>query len=50
MKKIAILFIAITMMACNNKSEQTKVKEEKMNTEVNFSQEWDKIFPQSDKV
>lgn len=50
MKKIAILFTAITMMACNNKSEQTKVKEEKMNTEVNFSQEWDKIFPQSDKV
>lgn len=50
MKKIAILFTAIAMIACNNKSEQTKVKEEKMNTKVNFSQEWDKIFPQSDKV
>lgn len=46
MKKIAILLTAIAMIACTN----TQKKGEDMNSTLKLTQEWDKIFPKSDKV
>lgn len=46
MRKIAILLTAIAMIACTN--NQKKV--ENMNNTIKLTQEWDKIFPKSDKV
>lgn len=49
MKKL-ILFVlaALTLAACGNKQE-TK-NNENMKQELNLTQEWDKVFPLSDKV
>ena len=50
MKRITIIFIlaALTLAACGNKQE-TK-NNENMKQELNLTQEWDKVFPLSDKV
>ena len=45
MKKIAILLTVITMIACTNNSQK-----EGMNNTLKITQEWDKIFPKSEKV
>ncbi len=46
MRKIAILLTAIAMIACTNNPK----KVENMNNTIKLTQEWDKIFPKSDKV
>ena len=48
--KTLILFVlaALTLAACGNKQE-TK-NNENMKQELNLTQEWDKVFPLSDKV
>ena len=49
MKKLIILALAaLTLAACGNK-QQTK-NNENMKQELNLTQEWDKVFPLSDKV
>ncbi|MBQ9547124.1 MAG: alpha/beta hydrolase [Bacteroidales bacterium] len=50
MKKIALLMIAAMMFfaACSNKSQEQQ--QDNMNQELTLTQEWDKVFPQSDKV
>ena len=49
MKKLIILAVAaLTMAACGNKQE-TK-NNENMKQELTLTQEWDKVFPLSDKV
>ena len=54
MKKILILAAVATLMtACNNQPQTTKAtetKKEEMKQELNLTQEWDKVFPLSDKV
>ena len=45
MKKIAILLTVITMIACTNNSQK-----EGMSNTLKITQEWDKIFPKSEKV
>ena len=48
MKKITILAAVVVMMtACCNNNEQTT---ETMKQELTLTQEWDKVFPLSDKV
>ena len=49
MKKL-ILFVlaALTMAACSNKQETNN--NDNMKQELNLTQEWDKVFPLSDKV
>lgn len=46
MKKIAIFVFAIAMIACTNAQKEG----ENMNNTLKLTQEWDKIFPKSDKV
>ena len=46
MKKIAILLTAIAMIACTNSQKEG----DNMNSTLKLTQEWDKIFPKSDKV
>jgi len=50
MKKTAILMMAVAMClaACGNKNQEPK--QDNMNQELTLTQEWDKVFPQSDKV
>ena len=49
MKRLIILALAaLTLAACGNKQE-TK-NNENMKQELNLTQEWDKVFPLSDKV
>ena len=53
MKKILILAAVATLMtACNNQPQTTETEEtkEEMKQELNLTQEWDKVFPLSDKV
>ncbi len=54
MKKTIILAAVVALMtACNNQpqtTEATKTKKEEMKQELNLTQEWDKVFPLSDKV
>ena len=54
MKQILILAAVIALMtACNNQTqttEATETKKEEMKQELNLTQEWDKVFPLSDKV
>ena len=51
MKKITILAaVAVMMTACCNNNEQTTETKEEMKQELNLTQEWDKVFPLSDKV
>lgn len=45
MKKVAIILAVITMIACTNNSQK-----EGMSSTLKLTQEWDKIFPKSDKV
>ncbi|MBR6160645.1 MAG: alpha/beta hydrolase [Bacteroidales bacterium] len=49
MRKAALLAVAVLMLAaCGNKNqEQTQ---DNMNQELTLTQEWDKVFPKSDKV
>ena len=49
MRKVALLVVAALMLAAcgNNNQEQ---KQDNMNQELTLTQEWDKVFPQSDKV
>lgn len=46
MRKIAFLLTAIAMIACTNNPKEG----ENMNNTLKLTQEWDKIFPKSDKV
>jgi hypothetical protein len=49
MRKAALLAVAVLMLAaCGNKNQEQK--QDKMNQELTLTQEWDKVFPQSDKV
>lgn len=50
MKKLALFTtIVILTTACNDKTQPTETKEE-MKQELQLTQEWDKVFPLSDKV
>ncbi len=50
MKKLALFAtIVILTTACNDKTQPTETKEE-MKQELQLTQEWDKVFPLSDKV
>ena len=49
MKKLIILALAaLTLAACGNKQETNN--RDNMKQELNLTQEWDKVFPLSDKV
>jgi len=50
MKKltIAAMLTAVVLAACNQKDNQTKTEENMQKLEL--TQEWDKVFPKSDKV
>ena len=50
MKKVllAAVLMGITLTACNENKQTTN--EESMNTTLNLTQDWDKVFPKSDKV
>lgn len=49
MRKVALLAIAALMLAaCGNKNQEPK--QDNMKQELTLTQEWDKVFPQSDKV
>ena len=49
MKKLIILAVAaLTLAACNNKQETKNMNS--MMQKLNLTQEWDKVFPLSDKV
>ena len=49
MRKAALLAVAVLMLAaCGNKNQEQK--QNNMNQELTLTQEWDKVFPQSDKV
>ena len=53
MKQVLILAaVAALMTACNNQPQTTETKEtkEEMKQETNLTQEWDKVFPLSEKV
>ena len=54
MKKTIILAAVVALMtACNNQpqtTETTETKKEEMKQELNLTQEWDKVFPLSEKV
>ncbi len=54
MKKILIFAAVVALMtACNNQpqtTEATETKKEEMKQELNLTQEWDKVFPLSEKV
>ena len=53
MKKILIFAAVVALMtACNNQPQTTEATEtkEEMKQELNLTQEWDKVFPLSDKV
>jgi fermentation-respiration switch protein FrsA (DUF1100 family) len=54
MKKILIYAAVVALMtACNNQpqtTEATETKKEEMKQELNLTQEWDKVFPLSEKV
>jgi hypothetical protein len=49
MKKVlfVILLMGLTLTACNENKQTTN---EDMNTTLQLTQEWDKVFPKSDKV
>ncbi len=50
MKKLALFAtVVILATACNDKTQPTETKEE-MKQELQLTQEWDKVFPLSDKV
>ena len=50
MKKVllAAVLVGVMLAACGNKNQ--KQKQDNMNQELTLTQEWDKVFPQSDKV
>ena len=50
MKKVlfAAMLVAGVLTACNQKDNQTKT--EKNMTKLELTQEWDKVFPLSEKV
>ena len=52
MKKLltTTLLAAIVLAACTNKTNDNQPNEKDMNTTLTLTQEWDKVFPQSDKV
>ncbi len=52
MKKLltTTLLAAIVLAACTNKTNDDQPNEKDMNTTLTLTQEWDKVFPQSDKV
>ena len=49
MKKLILLagFLGMMLTACTNKENKN---ENDMNTTLELTQEWDKVFPKSDKV
>ena len=51
MKKVLLAAVLMGMMltGCNQKSDNNQ-NEEGMNTTLTLTQDWDKVFPQSDKV
>ena len=48
-KVLAAVLMGLMLTGCNQKSENYQ-NEESMNTTLTLTQEWDKVFPQSDKV
>lgn len=52
MKKTTILMLAAAMMfvGCGTSDKNENKNENSMNTTLQLTQEWDKVFPQSDKV
>ena len=51
MKKVSLAAVLMGLMltACTTK-ENKQTSNEEMNTSLTLTQEWDKVFPQSDKV
>lgn len=53
-KSISIIASIVLLTACNNQQDNNKIQEKMENQsikqELNLTQEWDKIFPKSDKV
>ena len=47
---LATLAYPLPFTACNQKENKQTTNEENMNTTLNLTQEWDKVFPKSDKV
>ena len=47
---LAAVLMGLTLTACNQKENKQTTNEENMNTTLNLTQEWDKVFPKSDKV
>jgi len=52
MKKVLsiVALMALMLTACTTKENEQTTNEETMNTTLTLTQEWDKVFPQSDKV
>ena len=42
--------MGLTLTACTNSETQKLKDSEEMNTTLQLTQEWDKVFPKSDKV
>ena len=42
--------MGLTLTACTNSKTQKLKDSEEMNTTLQLTQEWDKVFPKSDKV
>ena len=49
MKRITIFILAVLTLAACNKKQETK-NNDNMKQELNLTQEWDKVFPLSEKV
>ena len=51
MRKIALLaVVALILAACENGKKNQEQKQDNMKQELTLTQEWDKVFPQSDNV
>ena len=42
--------MGLTLMACTTSNKNENQNEKDMNTTLQLTQEWDKVFPKSDKV
>ena len=47
---ITLLLVAGMLTACNNKETNNQTSNNNMKTTLQLTVEWDKTFPQSDKV
>ena len=47
---LAAVLMGLALTACTTKNKNENKNENSMNTTLNLTQEWDKVFPKSDKV